>query len=221
LRGDSAALRAWRRAPLVLSRKPSIFQRISLHEFYPVATHQNARLLSVTKAAIGNTSTMIELFKELLDLVAFLMVTPEIIGRERLQQFVDRIKDEHLLELPMSPFDSPRFEIMLYELIFTAILLIVWLVISVSVTFRTAMKLDALGYLDKIPWWLSGVSWVTAILSVILIALVGFWLTYRIAIAAGEYALKQGISRLFLAIGLTAFLAARLLGITKAILYMS
>jgi hypothetical protein len=39
------------------------------------------------------TVKVLDLFKEVFDLLAFVLVTPEIIGRQRLQQYVDRFNE--------------------------------------------------------------------------------------------------------------------------------
>jgi hypothetical protein len=154
---------------------------------------------------------IIELLKENMDLIAFIFVTPEIIGRDKLQQYVNEIKD--IIDFPQF---SNLFNLTTGVIMFFGMTTLIWLPLSAYLTAKIVTTFYKLGY--NIPWLLSGAALVTEVLLFVVIALIGFSLTSGIVIAMAAYALKQGVSRLFLTIGLVTFLVARVLGVANALI---
>jgi hypothetical protein len=83
---------------------------------------------------------------------------------------------------------------------------------------RTLNTFAAFGYLEQVPWLMSGALYVGVFLYFIVVFLIVWYLMIRLSSVVLTYILRQGVSMFLLMLGLGAFFIARVLGIKAAII---
>jgi hypothetical protein len=89
--------------------------------------------------------------------------------------------------------------------------IVAWVIVYFSISAMLVFGFGVFEKFDSIP------SLVIVILIFLLLGILGGYLMFRFSVYVVEYILRDGVRRVFLKIGLIAFLLARLLGVASAL----